>query len=84
MAYKKRIVGGIIGDEPVAKNNHLMNDLEYLAAYDPRYHAPVMSEAALSPAYREFQLLMKELGRGRDETIHLGPGRRSAPFPSRN
>lgn len=74
--YRKRIAGGDIQDVPLPKHNHLMNCLEYLAAYDPKFHRLDPKPPEPSPAYREFMVLMREIGRfDTSKAIHLGPGR---------
>jgi hypothetical protein len=68
--------GGQIHDEPIAKWNHLMDDLGYLAAYGPKYHPHPSSKHSGSPAYHAYQELMAEINKKKGlGAIILGAGR---------
>lgn len=74
--YKKRVTSdNQIKDEPVYGNDHLMNCLEYLAAYNPQYVHPDVYADHGSPIvkfYKDLQKMFKPAqGKG---YVHLGPG----------
>lgn len=73
--YKKQIRHDEAQEKPVAKHNHLMNCLEYLAAYNPQYRPYRASEQFVGPAVSEFRAWMKKIGRGSTGCVHLGAGR---------
>jgi hypothetical protein len=75
--YKKktaRINGRtVVLDEPVTRGAvHLMQALEYLAAYKPKYHQPAQPKKAKSFAYTRLQNKRKKRGRG--TSLVLAPG----------
>jgi hypothetical protein len=72
--YKKRLKDDIAQDVPVEKHNHLMNCLEYLAAYNPKYVPPQREQAAPSSAYLAFKEWLKESPAKKDDSIYLGAG----------
>ena len=76
--YKKQLKHDVAMDTPIDKHNHLMNCLEYLAAYNPKYVLPVKGQAAPSSAYLQFQEWMKEDRSKNDNSIYLGAGAISA------
>jgi len=78
--FKKRIIQGVIMDDPGRQRHHAVDCAEYLAAsyggQGPRYHPMESGGRAPSKAYLDFQQLMKEI-KGRDgaPAFHLGPGK---------
>lgn len=75
--YKKKTarVNGrtIVLDEPVTRGAvHLMQTLEYLAAYKPKYHLPLQPKKARSFAYTRMAAKRKRKSRG--NLIALAPG----------
>jgi hypothetical protein len=74
--YRKKISGREILDDPIAKRNHLMNCLEYLAAYNPRFHPVLKTNRDSSSAYLDFQELMADISRSKGpRAFNLGPGK---------
>lgn len=71
--YKKRIMQNNIKDDPVDRDNHLMDCLRYCVAADPQYVKPDMSKINQSPAYRAYQEFLKA-GKKQDNSVCLGPG----------
>ena len=62
--YQMRIVRG--GEEPTSErpvpgHDHLMNALEYLAAYNPRYTPPRKAPRETPPIVADFRRLLKEI-----------------------
>lgn len=74
--YKRHITRDETKDKPVAAHNHLMNALEYWAAYNPRHHLPKPSKPPLSPGYLAFLEMEKfgRRGRPRRDSVRCGPG----------
>lgn len=76
MRYKKRVVRDEVRDEPIQKDNHLMDALRYLVARQPQYVRPGTATECLSPARRAF-LEWQKLGEEEKpdlDFVHLGPG----------
>ncbi len=74
--YHKRVVGSEAKEEPVDRNNHLMDCLRYLAAHNIEYARPVPGKAHPSPAWKAFQKWQEEeSGEEDSEFVHMGPGR---------
>ncbi len=63
----------VITDEPTRKNCHLIDNLRYLAQYDPQWFPPGASPTAESAAYRAFAQWVKP--NNQNYGITLGPGR---------
>lgn len=75
MRYKKRVVRDEVREEPVQKDNHLMDALRYLVARDPDYVRPGTASECLSPARRAFLEWCKLEDTGPEEDyVWLGPG----------
>jgi hypothetical protein len=65
-------------DKPVKKNDHLLDDLRYLAMYGPRWYPPRQGESAKGSWAKEAikkkqRLLQRANSTGRDY-VRLGPG----------
>jgi hypothetical protein len=73
LLYKKRVVSDAVKEEPISKNDHLMDNLGYLAAHDPQYISPVMGGGEATAAYRYFQTRRSKRNAGRDKSVHMGP-----------
>lgn len=75
--YKRRLSPNSEDDKPVNKHNHLMHCLEYLAAYNPRYHPPRKTPENYSPAMRAYHELERRFTKKRPGggSIYLGPGK---------
>ena len=75
--YEKRITFDEATDKPIPRQNHLMNCLEYLAAYNPGYYPPKRPRGDVPPVVVEYREWMEKIGKasGRGDSIHLGPGR---------
>lgn len=71
--YKKRVVSNSVAEDPVARDNHLMNCLEYLAAYQPVYFEPPPRRP--TQGYSAYQRFEKEFpGQKKDNgSILIGP-----------
>lgn len=82
--YKKRVSADETQDQPIKANDHTMNALEYLAAYNPRYYKPLRNVPEESAVYKEFESWQQKphsiTGRDRffrgssGSSIYLGPG----------
>ena len=73
--YRKRLTRDEIYDEPVSKNDHLMDCLRYLASYNPQYRKPEAMPNQWSPAYRGYKEWQKaRSNQESDEFVNLGPG----------
>lgn len=73
--YRKRMTRDEVHDEPVSKNDHLMDCLRYLASYNPQYRKPEALPDQWSPAYKAFRDWKKAKGAQEDtEFVNLGPG----------
>jgi len=75
--YKKKTVRingrTVVVDEPVTRGAvHLMQALEYLAAYKPKYVRPIQPKKAKSFAYT--RLMQKRKKRRPGKTLNLAPG----------
>ncbi len=75
--YKKKTVRvaskTVVLDEPVTRGAvHLMQALEYLAAYKPKYYAPRQAKKGKSFAYT--RLANKRKRKARGKTLSLAPG----------
>ncbi len=72
--YKKMLASGAVQDKPAA---HQVDDgvhcLRYLAAFNPYFRKPEMSEKQYSPAYRMFLNLEKRFKRAKKQTVQCGP-----------
>lgn len=76
--YRKQRHGNQIIDKPVKRgDNHLMDDLRYLAMYNPRYVRPTARTAPLSGGYAAFLAMQKRDSKG-SGSVRLGPGRQHA------
>ena len=74
--YRKKMNRDDILDEPVSKNDHLMDCLRYLAGYNPQYHKPEALPNQWSAAYKAFKEWNKSNSDARNsEYVHLGPGK---------
>ena len=73
--YRKRMTRDEVHDEPVSKNDHLMDCLRYLASYNPQYRKPQATTDQWSPAFKAFKDWKKVKGK-QDETdyVTLGAG----------
>lgn len=58
--YYRKTIDGMVTDRPRDRSNHLMNCLEYLAAYRPKYHPPRPGKANWSPAYSSYMEMIEE------------------------
>jgi len=73
--YHKRVVGSEAKEEPVDRNNHLMDCLRYLAAHNIEYARPIPGKANPSPAWKAFQKWQEEeSGEEEGSFVHMGPG----------
>ena len=72
--YRKRMVRDEVKDEPVSKNDHLMDCLRYLASYNPVYRKPRQTENQWSNAYRGYKDWKKAGNKPETEYMTLGPG----------
>lgn len=77
--YHKRSVGNGINktilDEPVKKNDHLVDTLRYAACHGCDYVPPKQAAKRASYAVRAARALMKKLGGGAEKgVVNLGPG----------
>jgi hypothetical protein len=73
--YRKQVTRNEIKDETVDRDNHLMDCLRYLAAFNPSYVEPEIAKVSPSLAYRVYQQLINPpedpaAGRG---SINMGP-----------
>jgi len=73
--YRKVVTRDEIKDETVDRDDHLMDCLRYLAAFNPQFVEPEPAKVSPSLAYRAYQDLMKPpedpaQSRG---SIHMGP-----------
>ena len=73
--YRKRMTRDEVHDEPVSKNDHLMDCLRYLAAYNPQYNKPKTLPGQWSPAYAAYRDWQKVKGSKDEDYVNLGPGR---------
>jgi len=74
--YKKRLADDEARDDPVKKYDHLMNALEYLAAYNPQWLFPKRYETTENPVVVMFREWMESERKSRGGScIHLGPGK---------
>lgn len=74
--YVKMRTGGVIQDKPNnRRNNHLMDDLRYLALYQPRWIAPPPPRTRQSPAVKAFKRKQERQGKNKSRFVNLGPGR---------
>ncbi len=73
-SYRKRVAADEMLDKALQSNDHLMNCLEYFAAYNPRYHAPPRFQPSQSPVLVEFRKWQKSPDFQSDEDRFLhGP-----------
>ncbi len=73
---RKRIINGFSTDEIANRDNHPVDCLGYLAAFNPTYHAPKEAERPMSTGYLAFLEFDKLLKHKRGPaTINLCPGR---------
>lgn len=80
--YRKRIVMDDKKDRPVDRDDHLMNAMEYLIAYNPTYVVPAARRAFEdSPTMRFKAMVDKIFGSERrgTEYVNLGPPERPLP-----
>jgi len=72
--YKKMLASGVVEDKPAP---HQVDDgvhcLRYLAAFNPYYQRPQMSEKQYSPAYRMFLKSKKTAQRNKRTSMVCGP-----------
>jgi len=73
--YLNRRVNGIVLDEPVQRNNHLMDCLRYLAAYNPKWVPEKPGDKRKSPAVRAMDA-KRDRRRSKEGMafVNLGPG----------
>lgn len=71
--HRKRMRDKEITDDPIRKDNHLLDCLRYLAAYNPTYVKPAAPEVKKSPVRALFQS-WKDKREGDGNTICMGPG----------
>ena len=73
--YRKKMVRDEGKDEPVPKNDHLMDCLRYLASYNPVYRKPRQTKEQWRPAYRAYNDWQKAGEKEHNsEHMTLGPG----------
>lgn len=73
--YRKRMTRDEVHDEPVSKNDHLMDCLRYLASYNPQYHKPEKMPDQWSAAYTAFKDWHKARERQNEtDYVNLGAG----------
>ena len=71
--YKKRVTRDDVKEDVVDKDNHLMDCVGYLAAYDPEYVEPETTEPIHDFAYRQWKKIERD-SRKDDGVIYLGAG----------
>lgn len=73
--YKKRVVNRKdVREEPVDKDNHLMNDLEYMISRNPKYvFRPGAVDDHASPAWHQYQQHLKRMKKDAGKYVNLGP-----------
>jgi hypothetical protein len=72
--YKKHIVlKDEVKDKPVAKKNHAMDALRYLAGMKPIYIEPDPPKRPDSPGYLAWQKLTTEFSKQQGQYVNLGP-----------
>lgn len=77
--YRKRCIAGTLQDKPIEKHNHQMDNLRYLAMYNPSYHPPLHTSGG-SAAYMAYCEMLRERERNRPQgALHLGPGKGDTP-----
>lgn len=74
LRYKWRRRNGQLIDKPDDRNDHLMDTLRYLAAYEPVWHAPPKVGIAKDGAYSAYREKLKRSKDGEFTSINLGPG----------
>lgn len=75
--YKKKIMGDEVKDKPIDEHNHLMNALEYLAAFNPQYVPQEAIKKRPSAVFVAWQQFNKSKDTS-DGSVHLGPARSMA------
>lgn len=74
--YRKKIIQGVVTDEPARGDNHGADCVRYLLCYNPKWHPHRVVAKQPTPQYLFFKRIADEARkRGRDDYIHLGPGR---------
>lgn len=74
--YVKKRQAGVVIDQPNnRKNNHLMDNLRYLALFNPRWVKPRVGKPRQSPAMVAFRKKREKQKSQRGSTINLGPGK---------
>jgi hypothetical protein len=73
--YKKRIGRDETLDKPIAEHDHQMDNLGYLAMYNPRFHIPDPAYKPLSPANQAWEAYQERERRrgGSGQSVRLGP-----------
>lgn len=83
--YFRKVVDDVVTDRPRNRNDHQMNNLEYLAAYNPHYYRPKAQVVPESPLLTRWNEIQKRKRRqpslpGAGQGTYLGPG--TPPSPS--
>jgi hypothetical protein len=77
LLYKKRVTKDDVKEEVVDKDNHLLDAMGYLAAFDPTYIEPPEGYAAMQSL--AVQAWKKLAGHGRPESEHVWLGAGAVP-----
>lgn len=75
--YHYKRVGGITTDDPVKRNDHLVDTLRYAAASMPKYKKPVKKSKSVSAIMQYLAWKAKRKNKGKSKSINLGPGKRN-------
>lgn len=71
--YHNRRVKGVVIDEPIKKNDHLMDGLRYLVCYRPEYHKPPQPQKPKTRIYNRLEEKRARLARAGSRVVNFGP-----------
>jgi len=74
--HRKRVRGEITNQPDQRKDNHLMDNLRYMALHEPKYVEPKSARVEPAGAFKAFCDKQKKKYEGEERYTHLGPGGR--------